>query len=361
MENEQIIQELKDLNQKMVNNSKIKFETLSKEINEKEKIINTINQQIKAKDETIKYCTINNNLSKKYSNNFKNELEKEKMINKSLEQKIDQLNKQIDSLYVQNQSEGSFLIEIERLKDDNIRLLQMLKTLKHSEDLEILNTETSTIKNIKAYESKKQYNNNNSKLLNEAYCCGLKLKQKFGFEMSNTILKNFVVGINRIWQDKYEKDIKEIKKNYQKQLDSFYSQTSISNQPQTIKNTISDNMSINSLNNNINTNNDNKLYIRNSIFIKNNNDYEKGCFWMISRCDEEFNDLNKNIEELFQEYEEKLNNSLNNFNGDNVEYYLRLLNNCVKWFFSALKSMVNNAKNKITDWKIEIKNKCDSS
>ena len=43
MENEQIILELKDLNQKMVNNSKIKFETLSKEINEKEKIINKIN------------------------------------------------------------------------------------------------------------------------------------------------------------------------------------------------------------------------------------------------------------------------------------------------------------------------------
>jgi len=43
MENEQIIHELKDLNQKMVNNSKIKFETLRKEINEKEKIINKIN------------------------------------------------------------------------------------------------------------------------------------------------------------------------------------------------------------------------------------------------------------------------------------------------------------------------------
>ena len=362
MENEKVIQELKDLNEKMVNNSKIKFETLSKEINEKEKIINSINQQIKAKDETIKYYTINNNLSKKYSNNFKNELEKEKMINKSLEQKIDQLNKQIDSLYVQNQSEGSLLLEIEHLKDDNVRLLQMLKALKHSEDLEILNTETSAIKNIKAYDNKKQNNNNNnSKLLNEAYCCGLKLKQKFGFEMSNTILRNFVVGINRIWQDKYEKDIKEIKKNYQKQLDSFYSQTSINNQPQTFKNMSSENLSINSLNNNINSNNDNKLYIRNSNFIKNNKDYEKGCFWMISRCDEEFNDLNKNIEELFQEYEEKLNNSLNNFNGDNVEYYLRIINNCVKWFFSALKSMVNNTKNKITDWKNEIENKCESS
>jgi len=43
MENEQIIHELKDLNQKMVNNRKIKFEILRKEINEKEKIINKIN------------------------------------------------------------------------------------------------------------------------------------------------------------------------------------------------------------------------------------------------------------------------------------------------------------------------------
>jgi hypothetical protein len=362
-ENEQIIQELKDLNQKMVNNSKIKFETLNKEINEKEKIIKTKNQQIKAKDETIKYCSINNNLSKKFSNNFKNELEKEKMINKNLEQKIEQLNKQIDSLYIQNQSEGSLLLEIERLKDDNIRLLQMLKALKHTEDLEILSTEASTIKNIKAFDNKKQNKNysNNSKLLNEAYCCGLKLKQKFGFEMSNTVLKNFVVGINRIWQDKYEKDIKEIKNNYQKQLDSFYSQTPINNKPQTIKNMSSGNTSINSLNNNINNNNDSKLYIRNINFINNNNEYEKGCFWMISRCDEEFNDLNKNIEELFQEYEEKLNNSFNSFNGDNVEYHLRILNNCVKWFFSALKSMLNNTKNKISDWKNEIKNKCDSS
>ena len=349
----------------MVNNSKIKFETLNKEINEKEKIINAINQQIKAKDETIKYCTINNNLSNKYSNNFKNELEKEKMKNKNLEQKIEQLNKQIDSLYVQNQSEGSLLLEIERLKDDNIRLLQILKALKHSEDLEILSTEESTIKNIKAYDNKKQNknnsNSNNNKLLNEAYCYGLKLKEKFGFEMSNTVLRNFVVGINRIWQDKYEKDIKEIKNNYQKQLDSFYSQAPINDNPQTIKNMSSDNTSINSLNNNISNTNDNKLYINNCNFIKKNNDYEKGCFWMISLCYEEFNDLNKNIEEIFQEYEEKLNNSLNDFNGDNVEYYLRLLNNCVKWFFSALKSMINNTKNKISEWKNEIKNKCETS
>ena len=82
-----MILELKDLNQKLINGHKIKYETLNKEINEKEEIIKTINQQIKAKDETIKYYTINKNLSQKYNDNYKKELEKEQKKNKNLEQK----------------------------------------------------------------------------------------------------------------------------------------------------------------------------------------------------------------------------------------------------------------------------------
>ena len=357
--NELVIQELKELNQKIVNNNKIKYETLSKELNEKENIINTKNQQIKAKDETIKYYTINNNLSQKYSNNYRNELENQKIINKNLEQKITQLNKQIDTLYVQNQSEGSLLLEIEHLKDDNIRLIQMLKAMKQAEDLESLNTQTSTIKNIKIY--KNNNNNKNNLLLNEAFSYGIKLKQKFGLDISNTILKNFVSGINRIWQDKYEKDIKEYKKNYQRELDSFHSRNQSKNQTQIINSLNSDNISVNSINNNTYNNNFDKInnnsnnYIKN---IKNNNDYEKGCFWMIERCSEEINDLNKNLDELFHEYEEKLNNSIKDSNNDNIEYYYRVVNNCVKWFFSALKSTINDINNKMEDWRNEIKKKC---
>ena len=171
------------------------------------------------------------------------------------------------------------------------------------------------------------------------------------------------MGLNRIWQDKYEKDIKEIKKNYQKELDFFHSKSpNISkNQTQIINSISNDNISLNSLNVNNSNNNINKIsnnnYMKN---IKNNNDYEKGCFWMIERCDEEMNDLNNNIDELFQEYEEKLKKSLNGNNEDNFEYYFRIVNNCVKWFFAALKSMVNDTKNKMNDWKNEIKKKCES-
>ena len=347
--NDLMIQELKDLNKKIISQNKIKLETLNKEINEKENIIKSFNQQIKTKDETIKYYTLNNNLSNKYSNNFKKELEEQKIINKNLEEKISQLNKQIDNLYLNKQSEGSFMLEIENLKDDNIRLIQMLKSMKQAQDFESLNLDTGTIKNIKIYK-----NNNKNMFLNESFSYGIKLKKKFGLDISNTVLKNFVAGINRIWQDKYEKDIKEIKMNYRKELDSFHSQSSNinNNQTQIINSINSNNISVNSSNNNLNNSN--------NFQFKINDDYEKGSLWMIERCNEEMNDLDKNLTELFQEYEEKLSNSLNDSNTENIEYYSRVVNNCVKWFFTALKSMIDEIKNKMNEWKTEIKFKCES-
>ena len=101
--------ELKSLNEKIVKSQKIKYETLVGEISEKEKIIQKLNEQLKAKEESIKYFTINDNLEKKYQLNYKNELDQEKEKNKKLENKINNLNKQIDNLYLQNKSEGSLM------------------------------------------------------------------------------------------------------------------------------------------------------------------------------------------------------------------------------------------------------------
>ena len=358
--NELMIDELKDLNKKLINTNKIKLDTLNNELNEKETVINDISKKIKEKDEIIKYYTVNNSLSQKYINNFKTELNNEKIKNKNLEQKIAQLNSQIDNLYIQNQSEGSLLLQIEQLKDDNIRLIQMLKSMKQAENIESLYSDNSSIRNIKIYKN----NNKNNAMLNEAFNYGIKLKQKFGLDISNTILKNFVAGLNAIWQEKYNKDIKEIKKNYQKVIDSINSQSLSKNDTQIINNLKSDNMSVNSLSNNMSNCNSNKKEMnddgKNYKNLINNYEYEKGCFWMIERCKEEMNNLEKNLNELFQEYEQKLNNSLNDYNKDNNEYYSRVVNNCVKWFFSTLKSMLNDTNNKLNDWGIEIKKKCES-
>ena len=335
MENEIKIKELKSLNEKIVKNQKIKYESLVGEISEKEKIIQKLNEQLKAKEESIKYFTINDNLEKKYQLNYKNELEKERYENKKLQEKINQLNNQIDGLYVQNQSESLLMLEIEKLKNDNIRLIQMLKSMKYAENLESLNTDSSSvIKSIKIYDKKYQKNNNNNLLLNDVYNYSIQLKQRFGLDISNEYLKNFVAGINQIWQDKYEKDMKQVKLNLRKELDSYQKQI----------------MDKNKNNTNISGNNiDNMKY---------NKAYEKGCFWMAERCDEEMNELENNFEELLLEYEIKIKNA-DKEKIENNEYFMRLINNCIKWFFSTLKCMIIDIKNKIENWKNEIKKKCD--
>jgi hypothetical protein len=335
MENEIKIKELKSLNEKIVKNQKIKYESLVGEISEKEKIIQKLNEQLKAKEESIKYFTINDNLEKKYQLNYKNELEKERYENKKLQEKINQLNNQIDGLYVQNQSESLLMLEIEKLKNDNIRLIQMLKAMKYAEDLESLSTDSSSvIKSIKIYDKKYQKNNNNNLLLNDVYNYSIQLKQRFGLDISNEYLKNFVAGINQIWQDKYEKDMKQVKLNLRKELDSYQKQI----------------MDKNKNNTNISGNNiDNMKY---------NKAYEKGCFWMAERCDEEMNELENNFEELLLEYENKIKNA-DKEKIENTEYFMRLINNCIKWFFSTLKCMIIDIKNKIENWKNEIKKKCD--
>ena len=331
-EKDKEINELKSLNEKIVTTHKIKYESLNKEITDKEKMIKTLNEQIKAKEESLKYFTINDTLEKKFQSNYKNDYDQEKIKNRKLQDKIKQLNQQIDALYIQNQSESLLNLEIEKLKNDNIRLIQMLKAMKHAENIESLNTSSSSvIKNIKILEKKCEKNNKkNNILLNEVYNYSIQLKQKFGLDINNEYLKNLCSGINLIWQDKYENDIKQIKKNFQNQI--------MNNQNK-----------INMMNTNIYNNDNNKL----------NKEYEKGCLWMAERCEEEISLLESNFEELLIEYDNKIKNAEKE-QSENKEYFLRLINNCIKWFFSTLKCMIIDVRNKIDNWKSEIKKKCDS-
>ena len=217
-EKDKEINELKSLNEKIVTTHKIKYESLNKQITDKEKMIKTLNEQIKAKEESLKYFTINDTLEKKFQSNYKNDYDQEKIKNRKLQDKIKQLNQQIDALYIQNQSESLLNLEIKKLKNDNIRLIQMLKAMKHAENIESLNTgSSSVIKNIKILEKKCEKNNKkNNILLNEVYNYSIQLKQKFGLDINNEYLKNLCSGINLIWQDKYENDIKQKKKKFSK-------------------------------------------------------------------------------------------------------------------------------------------------
>ena len=129
--------------------------------------------------------------------------------------------------------------------------------------------------------------------------------------------------------------MKQIKINLRKELDNYQKQ-------------IMNKSGLNNNSNNMDCNYD----------IKGNKEYEKGCFWMAERCDEEMNELQNIFEELLLEYENKIKDAEKEQN-ENGEYYFRLVNNCVKWFFSTLKCTIIDIKNKIENWKNEIKKKCE--
>lgn len=95
---------------------------------EKDSNLDKLLSQINAKDETIKFFSVNNDFAIKNNNLFKNEIDLAKKEKDELENKIQNLEKQLDEMYVNRKSESAMLLEIEHLKDDNIRLLQMLKT-----------------------------------------------------------------------------------------------------------------------------------------------------------------------------------------------------------------------------------------
>lgn len=101
---------------------------MNKELEEKDTNLDKLLSQINAKDETIKFYSVNNDFAIKNNNLFKTEIDVANKEKEELENKIQNLEKQLDEMYVNRKSESAMLLEIEHLKDDNIRLLQMLKT-----------------------------------------------------------------------------------------------------------------------------------------------------------------------------------------------------------------------------------------
>ena len=79
------------------------------------------------------------------------------------------------------------------------------------------------------------------------------------------------------------------------------------------------------------------------------NDYHNGALWMAQKTCDEMNKFEKNINELYGLYEEKVKNSINNTNDNSFNN--RIVDNSVNWFFKALKSSISESKTKMNDWK----------
>ena len=421
---EKQMQELESSNKVLKDKLKEKFEVLNKEIEDKDDAMDKLNQKLKVKDEAIKYYTVNNELTQRYTNTYKDDLEQQKVLNKRQADKISELEKQIDSLYVQKQSEGGLLLEIEHLKDDNLRLLQMLKSTSEFKDFAYLGeTEAGGIRfckpssakksvaqtssNVKAGKgipnSKKDMLDNQNWVPSDAYTFAVQFKNKYNLDLSDNILDDLLSSLNKIWQDRERKQVNQLKSKYQGEImslrrklamksgyDEFTAQKTIAKLKRDLKQTRDDLRDNIVLNNKLRTSPqgielvDNALKVANSfnntkkcleneieslkkqlaakqdLSTGTHQNYNHGCYWMAGKSFEEVENLEKNIEELYMEYEDRVKNA-NIIAGQNevLDYNIKIINNSVKWFFSTVKEMVSALKEKFYQWKFDTQKNLD--
>ena len=410
--------ELKTSNKELNEKARDKIESINKELEDKQKQLENLTQKLKAKDETIKYFTVNNESTQRNTNTIREELENEKKINQKQQDKILELEKKIDQMYLQRQSEGSLILEIQHLKDDNMRLLQMLKTTEEFKNFAYLNEAIpGGVKLIKDNDEQKKINSvvsfklkdksviqksqenikdNQSYIPNEAYDLAVQFKNKYNGELNDNLINELLSSINKIYKTREKKEMNKIKNKYQNEInelkrklsmrsgyDEFISQKTIAKLKKDLKKTkdnLKDKIDLNNKLKNSpagmdlvdnalkvasNFENTKKIFENEIANLKkrladkdelsgSHQQYNQGILWMISRSYEEINSLEKNVNELFKDYEERVKNS-NLISGQNelMDYNMRIINNSVKWFFNSLKQMIIDIRDKFSNWKFD--------
>lgn len=419
---EKKIKDLETANKIMKEKSKDKYEILNKEIEGKNEEIEKINESLRSKNEQIKEFSAKKSMTLRYNNNYKNELEKQKEINKTQSEKISELQNKLDNFFIDKKNEGGLLLELQHLKDDNLRLLTMLKSTEEYKDFAYLSeTVPGGIRFIKPTVSKKAGvsknltgknaipNSQKDILVNEnwvpsdCYTFAVQFKNKYNLDLDENLLNNLLSSLNKIWMEREKKQISKVKSNYQSEIsslrrklamksgyDEFAAKKEIAKLRKDLKQTRDDLRDNIVLNNKLRTHPEGLDLVDNALKLTNtfnntkkclqseidrlnkqinsqdekysgkNQYYYQGCFWMAGKTCEEVEGFERNVKEMYYEFEERVKNA-NVIAGQNelVDYNIRILNNSVKWFFTTMQSKVAALKEKFCDWKFDTQKNLD--
>lgn len=421
--NEEEIKDLKKNNKIFTQRNKEKFENLHKDLESKSKTIDKLNNELRQKNEKIKSLSVNHKLNQNERDISKKELEEQKKINKQQNKIISDLQKQVDIVNIHKKNEGALSIEVEHLKEDNIRLLEMLKQSNdpNIRNLAFLDNSSSggirfirpkdnktdlirnpisgkerrskSTQNYKSFRSNKDLNDrkdSNNWIPLEAYECAMDFRNKYNLDMTDIEIEQLLSKLNKIWQEKLKKEVNNVKARYQAEIKDLrakldmkipFDEFNVRKQNELLKKNLlstRDNLRDNivlrhklneapegteKINNffrtSTNFRKNRKCYENENVRLKRKlkansefnrcNDYHNGAFWMAQKTCDEMNKFEKNINELYELYEEKVKNSINN-TADN-SFNNKIMDNSVNWFFKALKSNINESKIKMNDWK----------
>jgi len=134
------------------------------------------------------------------------------------------MEKTVADLYVSRKGEGSFEVEMEKLKADNERLILLLRSSNDYQDM----TEADILKKAQSTSSKRGKSNeasskslqsNGPNLQNEwipteAVRAIQKIKETFNAQMTETCVSQILYELNGIWRAIMRKESDAVKKHY---------------------------------------------------------------------------------------------------------------------------------------------------
>ena len=400
-ENEQRINNLKHANKSLIEKHNINLKNLSNEINSHKNTIYKLNKEIDSKNDCIKNYSVDNKLIQQSSNNYKNLLSSQININKNQNNKIHNLEGVISDYSIKKKDESALLLEIELLKKDNLRLLNLLNSTDEYRDFcHIGQTAPLGIRYIKPVEEvkeplnkpiskkeererslteyKKYITNKNKKMSKEdrnwvpleAYNYLVESRNKYNLDLNNDVIENLLSILNNFWKERldrevnhfraiYQNEIKELKRKLQRKdttNDLLIKTTSNNNMTNKFTKTASSNLfgkksNISGISNNINNN----VNSKDDYFFKTAmNERDK-------RLESEIAYLKKKLEEKEFKDKKKRNKIYNQGNllmtqkiCDEVESLKNKINDLYKEYENKVKYSVNNYensefKNKIMD------------
>ena len=396
---------MKNQHESVITNYKTKFQILSRDIQDKEEQIDKLLSQIKEKDNKIKYMTVNNAINMRYSDSFQTEVEKYKLINKSQKERIDELEKEINDLYINKKSEGNLIMENQHLKDDNLRLLEMLKTTNEYKDFAYLNetipggirfVHDPPLSKKHKHECEKRETenllkkNNENWIPNEAFNIIYDFKKKYNMEINDKVISDLLGCLNQVWRDKETKQITRVKAKYQREIIELkkkygiqvYNGNDFEEEKKQIEKTKHRAQRIDKrdiINNQFNGMS--KQLVENAKEVANKFDgkrkgYEdqikvlKGqliakdikknkksvnqiSINLIDRALGEIDKVNLTFNELQKEFHDRIKDTeiiaSGNLGNDNI----KMVNNNVKWLLKSMNDILDNSKSRLNSWKNE--------
>ena len=219
-----------------------KINIMQKQLRQKTEDIKQLYDKMKLKDNKIIDMKLSNDISYKEIQKQLNELNILKLANKVQEEKINKLQDELDNLYIEKRCEGNLLMENKHLKDDNVRLVELLSITDQFSDFAYLNQSlpggVRYIPEMKIRElpprTKEKIIKNKIETLNSwipgpAYDRVLEFNYIHNLNMDEALINELLYRLNQVFREKEEQNIAKITAKFQNQILNLMTRYGIKN------------------------------------------------------------------------------------------------------------------------------------